>query len=240
LIGNGDGTFRAPASYSSGTTVGLAVADVNGDGRLDAVAVRNVSTFSGRLGNFTPLLVLLGDGHGGLSLSQSFSVGGTAGGPYTGQGSIALSDLNGDQIPEVVTANYRGLSPFFTGGGSVSVLPNIAFGFIPSSTRFFASGMGLVGLAIADVNGDGKPDVVAVSPTAAFSPGQPPGHLAVFLGKGDGTFQPPRSFDIGGDARSLALVDLDGDGDLDAVVAAGPFSSSGGVAVLLNNGPFGN
>jgi hypothetical protein len=92
-----------------------------------------------------------------------------------------------------------------------------------------------------DFNGDGKADLIV-----AFSPSDPtqPGGVAVLLGKGDGTFQPPANITLPGPivqqplgsatAAPLTAGDFNGDGKLDvAVVINGP--SSNRVAVLLGN-----
>lgn len=78
-------------------------------------------------------------------------------------------------------------------------------------------------VAVADVNGDGKPDLIGIN-----------GSVAVLLGNGDGTFQPVMTFSEGGSQPFLAAVaDVNGDGKLDLVVAN---SVSLNVSVLLGNG----
>ena len=81
-------------------------------------------------------------------------------------------------------------------------------------------------VAIGDVNGDGKPDLVVADA----------GNNAVIVlpGKGDGTFGAPVSYSLGAtpvSPASIALADLDGDGKLDIVTG-----NIGSVTVLLNNG----
>ncbi len=245
LKGSGNGTFQPPISASTGWISAIAVADLNGDTNLDVAAVGAPTESQGTRGTFTPVQVLLGNGQGNLSLSQAFIFGGPAGGPETRQGTIALADMTSDQVPDIITANFQGFSPFLAGStGSVAVLPNMVYGFNPSTAGFFVAETPFVGVTIADVNGDGNLDAVATSPVA-ISPidfPSPPilGHLAVFLGNGNGTLQAPRRFVVGPDedARAVVLADLDRDGDLDAVTANG-FGAPGGVSVLLNNDSFG-
>src|SRR5208337_4904045 len=87
-----------------------------------------------------------------------------------------------------------------------------------------SGGNGTCAVAVADVNGDGKPDVVVSNGN---------GTVGVLLGNGDGTFQPAVTFNPGLQSQAgIALADLNGDGKPDLVVAI----YSGTVAVLLGNG----
>src|ERR1700686_3460962 len=98
-------------------------------------------------------------------------------------------------------------------------------------------------VAVADVNGDGKPDLVVAnwcdgSETQCVSPAAI-GTVGVLLGNGDGTFQSVVSYASGGsDADSVAVADVNGDGKLDLVVAnlCGINNCFGVVGVLLGNG----
>lgn len=65
-------------------------------------------------------------------------------------------------------------------------------------------------LAVADVNGDGKPDLLV----ADYN-----GSVEVLLGNGDGTFQSASAYSSGGSAPwSVAVADLNGDGRPDLVI----------------------
>src|ERR1022692_1468736 len=75
------------------------------------------------------------------------------------------------------------------------------------------------GFVSADFNGDGKPDVAVLAGSA----------ILVFIGKGDGTFQPPVNFLTTG--ACLAAGDVNGDGKVDLIA-----SGSAGTSVLLGNG----
>ena len=94
-------------------------------------------------------------------------------------------------------------------------------------------------VAVADVNGDGKPDLV-VANECADSACMQHGFVGVVLGKGDGTFQPVVTYDSGGYVPSpWRWTDVNGDGKPDLVVAnvcASSDCTNGGVSVLLGNG----
>jgi hypothetical protein len=103
MLGNGDGTFQPQVNYETGGfPSAVAVADFNGDGKLDVVEV----DYGGRVAR-----MLLGNGDGTLTVpSNSYQVG------DIDQGTILTADLNGDGQPDLVTSN--------SGGSTVSVLLN--------------------------------------------------------------------------------------------------------------------
>src|SRR5256885_16874202 len=87
--------------------------------------------------------------------------------------------------------------------------------------------MYLIPVAVGDVNGDGKLDLI----TASVGNGM----VAVMLGNGDGTFQPAQMYPFVGDPESLGVRDFNGDGkpDLALANAAAPEAK---VSELLGNG----
>jgi hypothetical protein len=129
---------------------------------------------------------------------------------------VAVGDLNGDGIPDLVTANL------YT--NNVNVLLGNGDGTFKAAVNYTAGTQGtiILSVAVGDLNGDGNLDlVVTFSPGTVSSSGlqiQFGGTIAVLLGNGDGTFQSPHTYAIG-DANYLALVDLNRDGILDVVVA---------------------
>ncbi len=99
LLGNGDGTFHAPVSYSSGglDALSVATADVNGDGNLDVIVTNMVGNGgNGEVG------VLVGNGDGTFQAAVTFPSGGNQ------PESVVVSDVNGDSKPDVVLVNMCG------------------------------------------------------------------------------------------------------------------------------------
>jgi hypothetical protein len=200
-LGNGDGTFTSKGTLPTQIEpVNVAVADFNGDGIPDiAVGQRN---------NYgSDLSVFLGRGDGTFTGGFVSGVGGNA---------IAVADFNGDGIPDIVTGNYSeygkgGALNLFLGKGNGSFAPPVSIGGIN----------GPISMAAADVNGDGRADLIACGG----------GYVWVFLGNGDGSFR--LSDKLSG--VGFALADFNGDGILD--LATNPFVEfSSGVLVFLGNG----
>jgi hypothetical protein len=233
-LNTGSRTFGAPRAFpvgGSGST--LAVGDGDGDGILDAAVARGSEgtwlpgvgdgTFVSSVRTTLPLdqdvtrsLVadLNGDGLGDLVMStwRGQSVGwalsngdGTfgaftfvPGGPYVYE--LAVGDLNGDGRPEILTSNNGDAT---TGAGAgVSVYVNQGDGtFAPRVTYAFANADGL---AVGDLNEDGKLDVVTYNYNW---------QVAFLLGNGDGTLQAAVPFSFGTYViAGLRVGDMDGDG----------------------------
>ena len=98
-------------------------------------------------------------------------------------------------------------------------------------------------VAIEDVNGDGKPDLLVANFCQSYNGGyKGAGAVSVLLGNGDGTFQAPVSYNSGGnEALSVTVGDLNGDDKPDVVVANacqsdGSDCINGEIGVLLAAG----
>ncbi len=228
LLGNGDGTFQAPVGYGSGgvCTSTVAVADVNRDGKLDLV-VSNLCPSLAGCPYSEDVGVLLGNGDGTFQPAVSYDLGGGANGGATTSNTVAVADVNGDGKPDLVVANVC-TNPncnYVT----MAVLLGNGDGTFQPAVLYFSEGS--YGLVIADVNGDGKPDLLAAN---AYG-----GSVVVLLGNGDGTFQSPLFYSPGGAwPYQVAVADVNGDGWPDVLVANscwGCYQTDGSVGVLLNN-----
>ncbi len=203
LLGNGDGTFEPASSFSAGNYPNsIVVGDFDGDGLLD-LAVANIGSFN--------VSVFLGQGDGTFQLTDVLDAGSGFGLPAD----LAVGDFNRDGALDVavIVADYPILSTIkvFLGNGNGTF----------QAARSFALGDNASWMAVGDINGDGKLDLVANGD----------GAVLVLLGRGDGTFEP--AIATTSDSGFVALADFNGDGKLDAAVLGPPGRS---VSVLLGNG----
>jgi hypothetical protein len=209
FLGNGDGTFQAAQNLSVGSySTAVAVADVNGDGKPDIISA-NWDYHPGSYG----VSVLLGNGDGSFQAPQTISLS-------TMPFSVNVADVNGDGKPDLVVGTFSGYSPNYT--SSVVVL-------LGNGNGTFAAGLNMsLGTEtflenVADVNGDGKPDLV----TESFKKS-----VSVYLGNGDGTFAAPLNTAVSDATYGVAVGDLNGDGRPDFVV---PNYSTPTFTVLLGD-----
>jgi uncharacterized protein (TIGR03437 family) len=207
LLGSANGAFGASHTFaSSGALSSLALADFNSDGNLD---VASAIPSSGGLTLFA------GNGDGTFQAASAIALpGGVV--PYT----VVSGDFNGDGKPDLAVAYNQPLPPGVTtttppggiyillgnGNGTFSTPSNIA---LPGSVlpEFVAGGFNT-----ADVNGDGKLDLVV-----AFQ-GSNGNQVAALLGKGDGTFQMATPTATLTGAAAIVITDLNGDGKPDLVL----------------------
>jgi hypothetical protein len=152
--------------------------------------------------------------------------------PVPGVTMQAVADVNGDGIPDIITAN--GLAP--GGNGGVSVMFGLGDGTFKPAKQIVAGGSPGF-LLVGDFNNDGKADIAVANepdPNSGIVPvgGPAPNSVSILLGNGDGTFRPSIDTPTAG-ARQIAAADFNGDGKLDLLVATGDSST---VQLLLNNG----
>jgi hypothetical protein len=210
LLGNGNGTFQPAATFGTGgssSPTNITVADVNGDGQPDLLTANASSNTVG---------VLLGNGNGTFQAAATFGTGGSR--PF----GIAVADVNGDGKPDLLTANSNSnTAGVLLGNGNGTFQPAATF-----DTRTSQLNSDPYSIAVADVNGDGKPDLL----TANFNSNT----VGVLLGNGNGTFQAVATYiTIGSNPYGIAVADVNGDGQPDVATAN---LSSDNASVLLGNG----
>jgi hypothetical protein len=213
--------FAAPVVYGLGGAYGadsVAVADVNGDGYPDLVVANACVSYSTcNSQDDGSVSVLLGKGDGTFQAAVTYGSGGIT------ARSVAVADVNGDGKPDILVANWIG-----SGSGVVGVLLGNGDGTFQTPVAYDAGGYLTSSVAVADLNGDGKPDIAVANAT---------GTVGVLLGNGDGTFQTAVTYSPGGSGpQSVAVADLNGDGHLDLVVANQNQGHRGSVSVLLGKG----
>jgi hypothetical protein len=192
----------------------LAVGDFNGDGHLDLAISQNQ-----RVNGAGFLATAFGDGTGifpNITYIAGYGVGETP---------VAVADLNGDGLPDIATG-----SPTYYGyGGHVTYNLNGGGGTFPDSLQNFLNltSPAVVALVLADLDGDFRPELVAVQQGAQ-------GPVNVGLNQGTQIALNPLTFPVGTTAASFSdmiAVDVNNDGRLDLLLAD---PGRGGLAVLLN------
>ena len=211
----------------------IELADVNGDGRIDMVALYKEG-----------LATLLGNGDGTFQSPLPTRL-------QTGA-ALTLANLDGDAHPDVICSNQRGRTLALLAGrgdGRFGTPEDVAMGMVPTF------------ITAADVNGDGKLDLIASNggvPTVSVALGTGDGtfaerrpfdvgegagtirptdvdgdtkldllvmkvrgkasEISLLRGRGDGTFEPRADLATGVDPASIVLADLNADGKLDLLV----------------------
>jgi hypothetical protein len=217
LLGDGNGSFKKPVTIQStyGTGRGpLTVGDVNNDGHLDVITCDDDGNAQ----------VFLGNGHGRFNEQVSFDDG--AGG-MGGESQLLLADLYGHGKLDLVVGNY-GSSNY---PGPLVVMEGNGDGTF-GNTTYFSAGYFPTYVSAADMNGDGRLDLVVANSVSSS--------ITVLINHGSGNFTSSVNnyatlylewgFNSNG-VGLLAVADFNNDGKPDVEVA-----TVSGVDVLLNLG----
>jgi hypothetical protein len=155
FLNNGDGSFQPPATFLTfqrpGGATSLRITDLNGDGVPDVA----MSNLSGGVG------VLLGNGDGTFQNVALYGSGGAG-----GSNGLAIGDLNGDGIPDLVASNLcRTLSKGAAcmGSSDTGVLVGNGNGTFLDAVSYSSGGIVPISVVSADVNGDGRPDLIVAN-----------------------------------------------------------------------------
>ena len=230
----------------------VAVADINGDGKLDLISA-NAGT--------NTLTIWTNVGNGCFGSNTTVTVD-------RSPACVVAADVNGDGKVDLICANY--------GYYTLTVLTNDGTGSFGSNATLNV-GFEPICVAVADINGDGKPDLITTSGGSsspitlltvltnngsgfgfkAYSGG---GHEPVFLAVADmnndghpdlisanfadnsltvltndgtGGFRPYATLNVGRGPHSVAVADINGDGKLDLISAN---DGTNTLTVLTNNG----
>jgi hypothetical protein len=213
LLGNGDGTFVPGGSFGVGSEpVFVILADLSGDAILDFAAADNA-------GN--TVTIALGDGVGGFGGMSTLVLSGTNRFPTA----LAAADVNGDGILDLAVGAAQGSIDFVPSNGTVYVFlgtGGAAFGPPLLLENYYSP----LAVALGDMSGDGRPDLVA--------PSQSIGSVHVSLGDGLGGFGPSTfSVGLGANLSHVITADFDRDGHLDLAM---PSSNNSAVWVQRGDG----
>ncbi len=203
-------SFATEKTFTLGThPTYVATGDLDGDGKPDVVVTNAGSNTISIFRNTSTI----------NNISFASRIDSTTGSiPYC----VAIGDIDGDGKPDIAVAN--------TSSNTISVFKNnSSIGTISFNTKkdFIANGSMTSSIVFADIDGDGKPDMVIKSGY----------YISIFRNTSSaGSISFASRFDISADASSECIIatDLDGDGKPDIVS-----TSTGKIAILRNTSSIG-
>ena len=224
---NNSSTWNPPQTFSAlGYDNGVQVADVNGDGLPDILygAIDSGGTHYG---------AYINTGNGWVSSSTwdppvAFS-------NYGGDNGVRIADVNGDGLPDILYG-YEDSSGVAHYGAWI----NTGSGWVSSSTwdppAVFSDNGSDTGLRIADVNGDGLPDLIYGYENSSYIPS-----YAAWINTGSGwasdsAWDPPQAFSYAGSDTGLRIADVNGDGLPDLIYGYENISYVPSYAAYINTG----
>jgi hypothetical protein len=215
LLGNGDGTFQAATQIGtiSSAPTGVAVADFNRDGHLDAVFA-----ISGGA------VVYLGHGNGTFGAGIIISSGGTNENEYP---RVLAADVNNDGIPDLILNTDAGISVLLGKGNGTFQAP--IFSSTPPPLSSFPAAVAF--MSAADFNRDGKVDLAVTNGYNSVS---------IMLGNGTGTFTVAGNYSTSNlqNLNAIAIADYNRDGFQDVALPNGQIFLGNGNGTLQAPIPF--
>lgn len=231
FLGNGDGSFRNAGSVtvsdSAGDITRVFAADFNRDGKLDILFY---DTSNGYWTTQSNVWEFLGNGDGTFQPGRLL---------FTPFQPFALTDINGDKIPDLVRYDFfwpDGTTQNFGPATFTSYLDTANGSFAKSSSYspfsgvpmevapYFQTGDPTATSLVADLNGDGALDAIAFQQISALDLGT---YAQILMGNGDGTFT--ATYDIFPFDKNVTYPkyahDLDSDGRADLLELDGATSS---------------
>ncbi len=220
-------SFDAQATFAVGANPrSVVLGDFDGDGKLDLVVANSETSSANPTLTISVLRNTSTAGAVSFAAEQTFDVG-------SKPSAVAVGDLDGDGKLDIAVANSDHISNVNVVPDTISVLRNTgSVGAISFDNQVtFATGVIPAAIAIGDIDGDGKPEMVVGNTNENY--------LSIFRNTGSPgviAFDPKQDFATGGGAKPIALADLNGDGKLDIAVTS---SNEAKVSVFLNTSAIG-
>jgi len=228
LLGDGSGGFPGRSDYVSSGSGYVMLSDFDGDGKIDII----IGTGNPLFLTGASVTVLFNQGGSTFLAAPALHVPGGGANPLA-----AVADFDGDGVPDLALLSSN--IPLLSANCCLDILKGDSKGRFRTVFHYdfvFPSnptGSNAVSISAADLNHDGKPDVIV-----AFSGYQDPQHLLILLGKGDGTFAAPSTLfvpgGVFGEIHFIAAIDLNQDNNPDLVVLSSmPYSAHDAVWIYL-------
>ena len=192
ILGNGDGTFNAPAYYPAPSQPwNVVVGDINNDGFLDLAVAADASSSA---------TILQGNGDGTFKPAVFANTGASQ------VGSVALGDFNGDGFLDLATTSAPDNAVYILlNKGTATPSFGTAAKITMNSGPYY--------LTIGDFNRDGITDIISANNGNTT--------VGVLLGKGAGAFNAATYYTVGGGAIFATEGDINGDDQVDLTAVTG-------------------
>ncbi len=193
-------SFSVVGNYGTGVyPSAISIGDLDGDGKSDLIVVNSIGNSISILQNLSRV--------GAVSFNTKIDL---STGPDPKR--VAIGDLDGDGKPDIVVVNFNAGN-----ASSISIFKNTStngiISFAPKAD--YSTGNGSIGICIADMNGDGKPDLIVTSGNS--------GIFSIFqnitLSTGTISFAAKQDYLLLSHPDNIATADLDNDGKPDLITS---------------------